>query len=98
MGFPGSADSPRARYLNDPDARGIGRVRYPRAVPLNDECARELKTRTLTNLYKARPTWLELAHRRLDAAVLTAYAWPEDLSDDALLARLLELNLAQAGG
>jgi len=39
-----------------------------------------------------------LAHRRLDAAVLTAYGWPEDLPDDALLARLLELNLAQAGG
>ena len=32
--------------------------------------ARELKRRTLTNLYNARPTWLDLAHRRLDAAVL----------------------------
>jgi len=67
-------------------------------VPLNAECARELKKRTLTNLYNARPTSLDLAHRRLNAAVLTAYGWPENLPDDALLARLLELNLARAGG
>ena len=95
--FPGSADGPWARYVTDPDSRGIGTVRHPRTVPLNDECARELKTRTLTNLYNARPTWLDLAHRRLDAAVLAAYGWPEDVPDDAILARLLELNLAQAG-
>ena len=67
-------------------------------MPLNAECARELKKRTLTNLYNARPTSLDLAHRRLNAAVLTAYGWPENLPDDALLARLLELNLARAGG
>ncbi len=60
--------------------------------------AHELKTRTLTNLYNARPTWLDLAHRRLDAAVLAAYGWPADLPDDALLARLLELNLARSDG
>ena len=85
--FPGSADGPWARYVTDPDARGIGTVRYPRVVPLSAECARELKARTLTALYNARPTWLELAHRRLDAAVLAAYGWPEDVSDDALLAQ-----------
>ena len=27
---------------------------------------------TLTNLYNERPTWLDLAHRRLDEAVLDA--------------------------
>jgi len=32
-----------------------------------------LKKRTLTNLYNERPTWLRLAHRRLDEAVLAAY-------------------------
>jgi hypothetical protein len=37
------------------------------------------------------------AHRRLDRAVLDAYGWPHDLSDDDLLARLLALNLARAG-
>jgi hypothetical protein len=56
----------------------------------------ELKKRTLTNLYNARPSWLEIAHRKLDEAVLDAYGWPHDLSDDEILARLLELNLARA--
>ena len=62
-----------------------------------DSTARELKGRTLTNLYNARPTWLDLAHRRLDAAVLAAYGWPADLGGEALLERLLALNLARGG-
>jgi len=49
--------------------------------------------RTLTNLYNARPDWLDEAHRQLDVAVLDAYGWPHDLSDDEILARLLTLNL-----
>jgi hypothetical protein len=53
----------------------------------------ELKKRNLTALYNARPTWLDLAHRKLDAAVATAYGWPGDLPDDAILERLLALNL-----
>jgi hypothetical protein len=35
---------------------------------------KNLKRRTLTNLYNERPTWLRLAHERLDRAVLAAYA------------------------
>jgi type II restriction/modification system DNA methylase subunit YeeA len=58
--------------------------------------AAELKRRTLTNLYNARPAWLDLAHRRLDRAVLDAYGWSHDLSDDEILARLLALNLERA--
>ena len=54
------------------------------------------KQRTLTELYNARPAWLDLAHRALDAAVLAAYGWPVDLSDDEILARLLALNLERA--
>ena len=53
---------------------------------------------TLTNLYNVRPTWLDNAHRKLDAAVFAAYGWPTGLSDDEILARLLALNLARAGG
>ena len=56
----------------------------------------ELKRRTLTNLYNARPTWLDLAHARLDEAVLDAYGWPHDLPDNAILERLLALNLERA--
>jgi len=56
----------------------------------------ELKRRTLTNLYNQRPAWLDLAHRRLDEAVLDAYGWPHDLTDEAILERLLALNLERA--
>jgi len=56
----------------------------------------ERNRRTLTNLYNARPTWLDMAHRRLDAAVLDAYVWPHDLTDDQILERLLALNAERA--
>jgi hypothetical protein len=62
------------------------------------DAAVSLKTRTLTNLYNQRPAWLDLAHRRLDEAVLAAHGWPTGLSDDELLARLLALNLQQSAG
>ena len=58
--------------------------------------AAELKTRTLTKLYNARPAWLANSHAALDAAVAAAYGWPADLPDDAILERLLALNLAQS--
>lgn len=53
---------------------------------------KELKKRTLTNLYNQRPTWLDLAHQKLDKAVFAAYGWPNDLSDEEILERLLALN------
>ncbi len=59
--------------------------------------AAELRKRTLTNLYNARPTWLENIHGRLDAAVADAYGWPADLADGEILERLLALNLERAG-
>ncbi len=66
---------------------------------LNPEGASEaeLKKRTLTNLYNQRPTWLDLAHKRLDAAVFAAYGWPDGLTDEEVLERLLELNSERAG-
>jgi type II restriction/modification system DNA methylase subunit YeeA len=56
----------------------------------------ELKKRTLTNLYNARPEWLAIAHKKLDDAVLDAYGWKHDLSDEEILARLLALNLERS--
>ena len=73
-----------------------GLVRYPRLEPRDAECAASLKKRTLTNLYNERPAWLDLAHKKLDAAVAAAYGWPADLSDDQILERLLALNLERA--
>jgi hypothetical protein len=56
------------------------------------------KPRTLTRLYNDRPTWLDLAHRALDAAVCAAYGWPIDLADADILERLLNLNSRLAAG
>jgi type II restriction/modification system DNA methylase subunit YeeA len=60
----------------------------------------ELKKRTLTNLYNARPAWLAKAHEALDAAVAAAYGWHDyspAMSDEEILQRLLALNLQRSG-
>jgi hypothetical protein len=41
---------------------------------------------------------LQLAHHKLDEAVLDAYGWPHDLSDEEILERLLEVNRERARG
>ncbi len=59
----------------------------------------ELKKRTLTNLYNARPAWLDNTHKTLDAAVAKAYGWNDytaDMTDEEILRRLLTLNQARA--
>ena len=88
------AFTPRATC--DPDDRGIGTVRYPRLVPRDAACAEKLVKRTLTNLYNERPAWLDLAHRKLDKAVFAAYGWEAGLADEAILEKLLALNLERA--
>jgi hypothetical protein len=68
----------REAWLNPPDL--VERLPevvpgYPdRIVPVSPKAAAILKTRTLTNLYNERPTWLDNAHRELDAAVAAATA------------------------
>jgi type II restriction/modification system DNA methylase subunit YeeA len=97
--FPGSVGGPWSRYI-DPktvDAKtGVGTVRYPRLEPRDADCAAKLARRTLTNLYNERPAWLDMAHKKLDAAVAAAYGFPADLPDDEILSRLLALNLERA--
>ena len=75
---------------------------YPdRILPVDQDAAKELKKRTLTNLYNARPAWLDHAHAALDEAVAEAYGWGDDwragaLTDDEMLARLFRLNQERA--
>ncbi len=78
---------------------------YPDRILPRDEAAAELKKRTLTNLYNARPQWLANAHAALDAVVAEAYGWGDDwragpdgqgLGDDEILARLFRLNQERA--
>ena len=103
--FPATVGGPWSRYI-DPNTieprtfRGetfqVGTARWPRLVPRNADYAKMLKSqRTLTKLYNDRPTWLALAHQRLDEAVATAYGWPATMTDEEILAGLLELNLAR---
>lgn len=95
----------RENWLNPPDL--IKRVPevvegYPdRILPKDAAAAAELKKRTLTNLYNARPAWLDHAHRALDEAVADAYGWRDDfraglLTDDEILTRLFRLNQERA--
>lgn len=88
------------RTLNPPDLVDIVpevAPGYPdRILPKTTEAAAKLMTRTLTNLYNERPSWLDSAHAELDRAVASAYGWPEDISTEDALARLLALNLERA--
>ena len=87
----------RDRWLNPPE--WVAWIDEPvpgypkRPVSRNEVAAKELRKRTLTNLYNARPQWLADAHAPLDAAVAAAYGWDADISEDEALKELLALNL-----
>jgi type II restriction/modification system DNA methylase subunit YeeA len=92
----------RERWLTPPE--WIERVAevvpgYPdRIIPKTGHEA-DLKKRTLTNLYNARPDWLRNAHKALDIAVASAYGWTdytENMSGEEILRRLLALNLERS--
>lgn len=90
----------RDRWLNPPE--WIDRVPeaepgYPDRIIAKPGHEADLKKRTLTNLYNARPAWLDNLHAELDAAVAAAYGWPWPLSDDEILRRLFELNQSRIG-
>ncbi len=98
-------DEARQRWLNPPEwvreEPDVLPSLPPRLLPADEDAERELRRRTLTNLYNARPAWLSHLHAALDAAVFAAYGWPEaaapdSLSEEELLGRLLGLNLARA--
>ncbi len=73
------------------DLRGFGKPL--RSEPF-DRAAFDKETRK--SVSPAEIQELDDIHRALDAAVLRAYGWPEDLSDEAILERLLELNKIRA--
>ncbi len=85
----------RDRWLNPPEwTDRIPEVvpGYPDRIIAKPGFDTELKKRTLTNLYNARPAWLDHLHRDLDTAVAAAYGWQWPLTDDDILKRLFELN------
>jgi hypothetical protein len=83
-------------WLRTPEEEKAG---YPLRPVAKSEYEAELKKRTLTNLYNARPAWLSNAHQILDAAVAQAYGWTDytpAMPDEEILRRLLALNLERA--
>ena len=86
----------RDRWLNPPE--WVEWVEEPvagypkRAVPTAAAPVRQLRRRTLTDLYNERPQWLVDAHGALDTAVADAYEWEVDISDGDALAMLLKEN------
>ncbi|PWS36885.1 class I SAM-dependent DNA methyltransferase [Falsiroseomonas bella] len=95
----------RDRWLNPPEwveeVPDVLPHLPPRKIPRDAAAAKQLKTRTLTNLYNRRGTgegaWLDALHADLDRAVAAAYGWPEDIATDDALAALLALNRARTG-
>jgi type II restriction/modification system DNA methylase subunit YeeA len=83
-------------WVITPEEEKAGFPKRPVAKPGHEA---DLKKRTLTNLYNARPAWLALAHKQLDQAVAAAYHWPDytpEMPDEEILRRLLVLNLERA--
>jgi type II restriction/modification system DNA methylase subunit YeeA len=89
-------DAVRSKWLNPPElvkpAPGLAPTFPQRLIPKDADAATTLKARTLTDLYNARPAWLDGLHRKLDAAIFAAYGWPADISETEILARVLALN------
>lgn len=89
----------RENWLNPPEwTARIPEVvpGYPDRIVAQPGHEADLKKRTLTNLYNARPAWLANAHQALDAAVAAAYGWTDytpEMPDEEVLRRLLALNL-----
>lgn len=74
-----------------------GNMLGPIIVPPNNRVVRII---TLTSLYNEYDRWLKQDHLYIDKAVFAAYGWgedPEELDDDTILERLLELNLTREG-
>jgi hypothetical protein len=83
-------------WVITPEEEQAGFPQRPVAKPGHET---DLKKRTLTNLYNARPVWLAMAHESLDHAVAAAYGWDDytpALPDEEILRRLLVLNQSRA--
>ncbi len=83
-------------WVITPEEEKAGFPKRPVAKPGHEA---DLKKRTLTNLYNARPAWLDLAHKQLDKSVAAAYGWTDytpEMPDEEILRRLLALNLERA--
>ena len=83
-------------WVQSPEETAAG---FPKRAVAKAGHESELKKKTLTNLYNARPAWLSMAHEAIDKAVAAAYGWPDytpAIPEDEIIKRLLALNLSRA--
>jgi hypothetical protein len=94
-------DDHRRAWLNPSDLVERAPEKAPgfpeRLMPKGDNAAQILSVRTLTALYNEPPEWLIEDHRALDEAVAAAYGWSHDITTDAALQCLLDLNIQRSG-
>ena len=89
----------REQWLNPPEwTERVPEVseKYPDRIVAREGFERDLKARTLTNLYNANPKWLADMTKALDEAVADAYSWEWPLTDDEITQRLFALNQSRA--
>ena len=99
----------RENWLNPPEwtdripevtPLGMSSSPYPDRIVAKPGYEKDLVERALTKLCNQRPTWLNAAHKTLDATVAAAYGWADykaAMPDEEILKRLLALNLERAG-
>jgi hypothetical protein len=76
---PGREDTQSPEYVAIAEAGRVLHELRENALNPSGLAEEELAKMTLTDLYNRRPTWLDNAHKRLDAAVFAAYGWDANL-------------------
>jgi type II restriction/modification system DNA methylase subunit YeeA len=93
-------DNLRNAWLNPANLVRIEPEGWPslpdRVRPVSASAQEALRSRTLTELYNQRPSWLVATHKALDDAVASAYGIKANLPDDDILTHLLNLNTARS--
>jgi len=85
-------------WVITPEEEKAGFPKRPFAKPGHEA---ELKKRTLTNLYNARPAWLNNAHKpsiKSSPKRMAGDDYTPAMTDAEILQRLLKLNLSRASG
>ena len=87
---PGSEPTSDARYVAI--AQAARELIQKRDAWLMGSEPHDRKPRNLTRLYNENPSWLQMAHERLDKTVFAAYGWESSIGNEEILRELLALN------
>jgi type II restriction/modification system DNA methylase subunit YeeA len=87
---PGSEPTSDSRYVAI--AQAARELVQKRDAWLLGSDPHDRKPRNLTRLYNENPSWLQMAHERLDKTVFAAYGWEPSIGNEEILRELLALN------